>query len=376
MSLSALCQKSADRPTQPLRKALATADVIASLNEPTEYSEGLSDFIHSATSIMVIIDGTTPSELAEHVLKSCGSKLKYVVPSSMRGHEVLINYTDKIIDINREDINQYNYYGVTSVKVPVLLHKSIMDCNAVIVLSGVRYDAFVGYTGGVANVVVALSAKRCIERLAKLGADALTDTTSKLKPIDKALREVVLTASAKVSWFGINYAQDNEGNIVDTSAGDIFISHIKLTDRLNEILDINIGKKYDCVMFETDTKYMEMLVYQIANATKLLKDGCRLLVSAKNVSAFMVPTIMKYLNMSLPEVYEALQTDGGREALFAYHARSIGERFHIAIDTASQMKEPIVKCAWNNIDEKDYAEFVKNCNNTIDLTEVINYAIR
>ncbi len=384
MNINELCQKSVDKPDTFTSKPISIENVLESLDKSSDYSEGLKDFIYSASAIMVIVDSRTPIELVDRVILDCGSKLKYIVSSSLRSHSIMAKYKDKELVIDKNDIAQFNYYGTTKAKVPILFHKSIMECNAIINLASVRYDGQLGYTGGAANVVMALSAKRTIDKLATVCVDSISvfrvdncANNNTLNPLVKAIRECVMTASARVSWFGINYVLDTDGNIVDVSSGDIFVSQISLMERMIKNYSVNLTKKYSGIIFETNTKYIEELIYQIDNASNALRDGCRMLVKADNVGNFLSPMVMKYINMhSLSDVLDAVNYEGGRDALLALHARTLGSKFHIAVDAPMQNNEIIKKCGWNTIDTSLYAEFMQNCTDIINLTDVIEYAIR
>jgi nickel-dependent lactate racemase len=257
------------------RPPLSEEEIFRNLEEDAIYSYSLNETITDAEKILIILPDTTRKSGAEQVLPKMieeierqGKEFHFIIAiGTHRKHtaeedkkvltpEIYEKHSDKIIVHDCEDYDAHDFYGITKKKTTVLINKAYREHDTIITIGSVSYHYFAGYGGGRKLIVPGIASKKTIMANHKLALDPVLksrhekSTTGNLKhnPVHDDLVECIMIARSAHTFFAVNTIINNEGKICALTCGDLFMSHIKAAELLDEFSEVKPDKKYDLLI--------------------------------------------------------------------------------------------------------------------------------
>ena len=154
----------------------------------------------------------------------------------------------KTLDHDPRDLAQLVRVGETSTGIPVELNRAVLDHDHVIVVGGVTFHYFAGFTGGRKLICPGLASSRTISETHKLAFDC--ERKTRREGVDAGLLDgnavheaFVQAVSLAPPAFAINTIVDDSGGAVDLTCGDWISSHRAACDGYSAIHTIEIKEK-------------------------------------------------------------------------------------------------------------------------------------
>lgn len=134
------------------------------------------------------------------------------------------------LDHDARDLMQIVRVGETSSGIPVELNRALIDHRHVILIGGISFHYFAGFTGGRKLVCPGLASARTIAATHKLAFDCEThrrrDGVGTAMLDGNAVHEAFMEAASKVQVaFCISATVDDEGSVTGLHCGDLVGSH-------------------------------------------------------------------------------------------------------------------------------------------------------
>lgn len=354
-------------------EVLSANTIIEKLFEKATLSPVLPDIIKNATNILIILPDITRKCGAKKFLKNIISLIKennkvfsiifatgthrsleYSEMTYIIGEEVFEEEKQHIIKHTSEDLKNHIYYGKTKHGTPVLLNKAFFDNDTIIIISAVSYHYFAGFGGGKKLILPGIAATSAVINNHKLVLDEVrkcrnplaTTGNIKLNPVNDDIIEAVIMATKNKTIFAINTIIDSNGNIVDLTCGELFISHINLCNRLKEITSFEVTDKYNilfvsCGGFPADINMIQAQK-SLNRVENIVNDGGIIFFFARCRDGFgndYFKDFFKY--KSSKEMFKALLEDYKINRQTAYSLKINTERFKVYLYSDFTEKESL-----------------------------------
>lgn len=199
--------------------------------------------------------------------------------------DIFARYGDRVLPHKADDYSMMDFYGVTKRKTTVLINKAYREHDTIITIAAVSYHYFAGYGGGRKMIFPGIAGEKAITANHRLALDASTGkrhekaVTGNLKnnPVHDDMVEAVMIARSDHTFFSVNTLLTDEGRIGGMVCGDMFMSHIKAAEMLDEHCLVDADKKYDLLIvsaggYPKDINLIQAQKY-LDRVTPLLKDG-------------------------------------------------------------------------------------------------------
>jgi nickel-dependent lactate racemase len=186
----------------------------------------------------------------------------------------------KTIQHDARDLAQLVRVGETSGGIPVELNRALMDFDHVVLIGGVTFHYFAGFTGGRKLICPGLASSRTIAATHKLAFDCETKErragVGSGKLDGNAVHEAFVEAAsfAKVS-FAINTIVDSSGAATEVFCGDWISSHQAACDKYADDNTINIAEKRDLVIVSCGGYPYDLNLIQAHKALEVASHACR-----------------------------------------------------------------------------------------------------
>jgi nickel-dependent lactate racemase len=159
----------------------------------------------------------------------------------------------KTLDHNPRDLVQIMKLGETSGGIPIELNRALLEHDRVIIVGGVTFHYFAGFTGGRKLICPGLASPRTVSATHALAFDCARKTrregveTGKLdgNAVHEAFMEVV---SKLPPAFSVNTITGDKGEAVELFCGDWISAHRKACEFYAERHTIDIEEKRDLVI--------------------------------------------------------------------------------------------------------------------------------
>jgi len=199
----------------------------------------------------LIANGTVPYEMA--VIFSTG--IHRVVTESERSAILtpFIAQRIKTLDHGPRDLMQLVRVGETSGGIPVELNRALFDYDHIVLIGGVSFHYFAGFTGGRKLVCPGLASAKTISATHKLAFDFekmdRRDGVGTGLLDGNAVHEAFVEAAsfAKIA-FAVTSIVNDEGDVADLFCGDWIESHRSACDAFAEANTVTIKEKRDLVI--------------------------------------------------------------------------------------------------------------------------------
>lgn len=199
----------------------------------------------------LIANGTTPFEIS--IIFATGLHRQVTEAEKQSILTPFIAQRIKTLAHGPRDITQIVRLGETSGGIPVELNRALVEHDHVILIGGVTFHYFAGYTGGRKLVCPGLASSKTISQTHKLAFDC--ETNSRREGVDtglldgNAVHEAFIEAVAKVNpAFCISTIVNDAGEAVDLFCGNWITSHRAACDAYAAGHTIEITEKRDLVI--------------------------------------------------------------------------------------------------------------------------------
>jgi nickel-dependent lactate racemase len=159
----------------------------------------------------------------------------------------------KMLDHNPRDLVQIVNFGETSGGIPIQLNRALTEHDHVIIIGGINFHYFAGFTGGRKLICPGLASTRTVSETHKLAFDCETKTrregvgTAKLD--GNAVHEVFMEIAEKFPpSFAVNIIVNENGEAIEVFAGNWKTSHRKACEFYAAKHTIKIEEKREVVI--------------------------------------------------------------------------------------------------------------------------------
>ncbi len=342
------CQKSVDK-------------VLEILDNNPILSPNLTQTIADSKNLLFIIDNSTPKDLIDALLKKAKDK----------------NY--KVINPYKYNASKYDFFGITKGHSPVLLDKEFLNHDTVIVVSFVTYHYLFGFTGGKNLVFPGIASEKSLNSLYKKALNINDKNINpncktgnvKDNPLDKEALDATMIIRQNAFYFGINLIPDLEGNIIEATCGDLFMSHLKATEVFSNLYPLK--EKYTGLTLTLKGDYLQKEINIISQSLEFLEKGGRLYIDGSSLKTFgSNDFIGAFYKNTVADIIEGLIDSFSIDVFEAMILKDICSKYHICI--FSPLEENIIRQAGlNPIKASEKEDFLKDCNNVREVFNAIRF---
>ncbi len=159
----------------------------------------------------------------------------------------------KTLDHNARDLAQIVRLGETADGIPIELNRALLEHDRVIIVGGVSFHYFAGFTGGRKLICPGLASSRTISETHRLAFDR--ETKSRREAVgagllnENAVHEAFTEVVEKIPpHFAVNTIVNDKGEAVDLFGGDWRAAHEKACEFYAARHTINIAEKRELVI--------------------------------------------------------------------------------------------------------------------------------
>ena len=228
----------------------------------------------------LIANGTTPAEIS--IIFATGIHRKVTPDEREKILTPFIAQRIKTLDHDSRDLASLVTVGETSGGIPVSLNRAVVESDRVILVGGVTFHYFAGFTGGRKLICPGLASSRTVAATHKLAFDC--ETLSRRSGVDtakldgNAVHEAFVEAVGKVNpAFSINTIVDDNGAAVDLFCGDWQEAHRAACDAYASGHLLRLTEKRDVVIVSCGGYPFDINMIQahktLDAASRACKDG-------------------------------------------------------------------------------------------------------
>ncbi len=226
----------------------------------------------------LIANGTMPYEI--NIIFATGIHREVTEAEQKEILTPFIAQRIKTFNHNARDLMQFLKLGETSAGIPIELNRKLSEYDHTILIGGISFHYFAGFTGGRKLICPGLGSSRTISETHKLAFDCETldrrkgVEVGKLEgnPVHEAFIEVV---EQKPPSFAINTIVNDEGELVDLFCGDWKTSHETACSVYAENHTIKIGEKRDLVIVSCGGNPFDLNFIQAHKALEMASHCCK-----------------------------------------------------------------------------------------------------
>ncbi len=225
----------------------------------------------------LIANGTAPHEI--RIIFATGIHRKVTEEEKAAILTPFISQRIKTLDHDPRDLMQLIRKGETSGGILIELNRALIEHDHVIIIGGVTFHYFAGFTGGRKLICPGLASSRTISETHKLAFDCKLKTrregveTGKLdsNAVNEAFMEIVEKAAPA---FAINTIVNDAGNAVDLFCGDWKTSHRAACETYAERHTICVPEKRDLVIVSCGGYPFDINLIQAHKALEAASQAC------------------------------------------------------------------------------------------------------
>jgi len=279
-------------------RALSDAELGNKLDTPIG-SKTLEEIVNPGETVLVVVPDATRQT-------ACGQVINLVVrrliaggtePFDIRiifatGIHRLVTTTEKVeiltpfiaqrvksLDHGPRDLMQILHLGETSNGIPVELNRALVEHDHVILLGGVTFHYFAGFTGGRKLICPGLAASKTIAATHKLAFDCerkdRRDGVGTGLLDGNAVHEAFVEAASKINVsFCVSTIVNDSGEAVDLFCGDWIESHRAACDAYAADHAIEIADKRDLVIVSCGGYPHDLNLIQAHKALDAASNAC------------------------------------------------------------------------------------------------------
>jgi nickel-dependent lactate racemase len=186
----------------------------------------------------------------------------------------------KTFNHNARDLVQFIRLGKTSTGIPIELNRKLKEYDHTILIGGINFHYFAGFTGGRKLVCPGLASSRTISGTHKLAFDCERLDRSKGVEVGKLkgnpVHESFIEVVEKVSpTFAISTLVNDRGELLDLICGDWKTSHEKACKIYADRHTIKVKEKRDLVIVSCGGSPHDLNLIQAHKALEMAARVCR-----------------------------------------------------------------------------------------------------
>ena len=278
--------------------ALSDVELGAKLDKPIE-SAGLEDIVAPGDTVLFVVPDATRQTACGQVINLLVRRL---IANGTAPHEMSVIFatgihravTDaekreiltpfiaqriKTLDHGPRDLMQIVRTGETSGGIPVELNRALVEHDHVVLIGGVTFHYFAGFTGGRKLVCPGLASAKTVAATHKLAFDC--DRKDRARGVGTGLLDgnpvheafVEASSSIKVS-FAVNTIVNDSGEAVDLFCGDWIASHRAACDVYAGKNSIENGEKRELVIVSCGGSPYDINMIQAHKALEAASHAC------------------------------------------------------------------------------------------------------
>lgn len=281
------------------KAALSDVEIGEKLDQPID-SPPLEDIVDPGETVLIVVPDATRQTACGQIVNLVVRRL---IANGTAPHEIRIIFatgihrkvTDeekaailtpfifqriKTLDHDPRDLMQLMQLGKTSGGIPIELNRALVEYDHVVLIGGVSFHYFAGFTGGRKLVCPGLASSRTISETHKLAFDCTT--RSRRDGVDtglldgNAVHESFMEVVAKIEpAFAITTVVNDGGEAVDLFCGSWKTSHRAACDNYASEHTININEKRDIVVVSSGGFPHDINMIQAHKALEAASKACR-----------------------------------------------------------------------------------------------------
>ena len=280
------------------KSILSDVQIGERLDSPID-SSAIEEIVNPGDSVLIVVPDATRQT-------ACGQVVNLVVRRLIAGgtapHEIRIIFATgihrkvteaekaailtpfiaqriKTIDHDPRDLMQIVQMGETSGGIPIELNRALVEHDHVIIIGGVSFHYFAGFTGGRKLVCPGLASARTVSATHKLAFDC--ETKSRREGVDtglldgNAVNEAFMEIVSKIDpAFCISTIVNDDGEAVDLFCGNWLSSHRAACDAYSDEHTVKIAEKRDLVIVSCGGYPHDINLIQAHKALEAASHAC------------------------------------------------------------------------------------------------------
>ncbi len=257
---------------EPDRPALSDAQIGESLDRPID-SPPLEEIVSSGDTVLIVVPDATRQTACGQIVNLIVRRL---IANGTAAYDIRIIFATGIhrkvtddekailltpfiaqrivtLDHDPRNLMQFVQLGETSGGIPIELNRAVVEHNHVILIGGVTFHYFAGFTGGRKLICPGLASARTISATHKLAFDCFIK--SRRNGVDtglldgNAVHEAFMEIVARIDpAFAITAMVGDDAGIVDLYCGDWRSSHRKACEQYAAEHTLRLESKRDLVI--------------------------------------------------------------------------------------------------------------------------------
>ncbi len=225
----------------------------------------------------LIANGTAPHEI--RIIFATGIHRKVTETEQETILTPFIAQRIKTLDHDPRDLMQTVRLGETSGGIPIELNRALTEHDHVIIIGGVTFHYFAGFTGGRKLICPGLASQRTVSETHKLAFDcerhSRRDGVDTGKLDGNAVNEAFMEVVAKIDpTFAINSVVNEAGEIVDLFCGNWRTSHRAACETYAERHTIYVPEKRELVIVSCGGYPYDINLIQAHKALEAASQAC------------------------------------------------------------------------------------------------------
>ena len=185
----------------------------------------------------------------------------------------------KTLDHDPRDLMQIFRVGETSGGIPVELNRALTEFDHIVLIGGVTFHYFAGFTGGRKLVCPGLASSKTISATHKLAFDCermdRREGVGTAMLDGNAVHEAFVEAASMVKvGFAVNTIVDDAGDVTDLFCADWIGSHRAACDAFAKNHTVTIAEKRDLVIASCDGYPFDLNMIQAHKALEAASNAC------------------------------------------------------------------------------------------------------
>ena len=295
----------------------------------------------------LIANGTMPHDI--RIIFATGIHRRVTEEEKQTILTPFINQRIKTLDHNPRDLAQLINLGETSGGIPIQLNRALTEHDRVIIVGGISFHYFAGFTGGRKLICPGLASTRTISETHRLAFDC--ETKSRRAGVDtgildgNAVHEAFTEVVSKLPpSFSINTIVNESGEAIDLFCGDWISAHRAACESYALKHTIQITEKRDLVVASCGGFPHDINLIQahktLDTASRACKDGGTIVILAECGEGLGRKDFMSWFeaensNALAEKLCESYQVNGQT----AWNLLRIAERFDVQIITSLEESE-------------------------------------
>lgn len=281
------------------QRPLSDIEINTRLDEPID-SPVIEELVGPGESVLLVVPDATRHAAAGQIVNLIVRRL---IANGSAPHEIRIIFATgihrkvhpneraeiltqfiadriKTLDHDPRDLVSLINLGETSSGIPIEMNRALVEHDNVILVGGISYHYFAGFTGGRKLICPGLASSRTISATHKLAFDC--DSLDRRKGVGPALlngnavHEAFVEAVDKIDpTFAINTIVDDRGQAIDVFCGNWQTSHRAGCDAFDAAHSVTIDEKRECVIVSCGGSPHELNLIQSHKALEAASYACK-----------------------------------------------------------------------------------------------------